>query len=125
MTSGIPSERTLVSLLDADVDACSSRREFLAASLLAALPLALRATPARAGQINPAETAITLPDAIKWSDWSGGPPHSGEMATLYGGLNSPGPYLVLGEMESRLHERSAFLCHRPALAGSVGHMVRE
>ena len=95
MTSGIPSKRTPVSLLDANVDACSSRREFLAASLLAALPLALRGTPARAGQINPAETAITLPDAIKWSDWSGGPPHSGEMATLYGGLNSPGPYLVL------------------------------
>jgi hypothetical protein len=95
MTSGIPSKRTPVSLLDADVDACSSRRQFLAASLLAALPLVLRGTLARAGQINPAETAITLPDAIKWSEWSGDPPHSGEMATLYGGLNSPGPYLVL------------------------------
>ena len=41
MTSGIPSKRTPVSLLDADVDACSGRREFLAASLLAALPLVL------------------------------------------------------------------------------------
>jgi hypothetical protein len=27
--------------------------------------------------------------------WSGAPPHSGEMATLYGGLDKPGPYLVL------------------------------
>jgi hypothetical protein len=95
MTSSVPSKRTPVSLLDADVDACSSRREFLAATLLAALPLALGGTQARAGRINPAETAITLPDEIKWSDWSGGPPHSGEMATLYGGLNTPGPYLVL------------------------------
>ena len=88
MTFSVPSKRTPVSLLDADVDACSSRREFLAATLLAALPLALGGTQARAGRINPAETAITLPDEIKWSDWSGGPPHSGEMATLYGGLNS-------------------------------------
>jgi len=95
MTYGIPSKRAPVCLLDADVDACSSRREFLAASLLAALPLALGSTPVRASQINPAETAITLPGAIKWSDWSGGPPHSGEMAALYGGLNSPGPYLVM------------------------------
>jgi hypothetical protein len=95
MTSGIPSERALVALLEGDVDAYSSRRGFLVASLLAAMPLALRGTTARAGQINPAETAITLPDAIKWSDWSGGPPHSGEVATLYGGLDKPGPYLVL------------------------------
>jgi hypothetical protein len=95
MTSSIPPKRTPVSLLDADVDACSSRREFLAGTLLAALPLALGGTQARAGRINPAETAITLPDEIKWSDWSGGPPDSGEMATLYGGLNTPGPYLVL------------------------------
>jgi hypothetical protein len=95
MTSSIPSERTLVSLLEVDGESCSSRRGFLAASLIAALPLALRGATARAGQINPAETAITLPDAIKWSEWSGGPPHSGEMATLYGDLNRPGPYLVL------------------------------
>jgi hypothetical protein len=95
MSSGIPSGRTLLSLIAADGGACSSRRSLLVASLVAALPLALRGTTARASQINPAETAITLPDAIEWSDWSGGPPHSGEMATLYGGLNKSGPYLVL------------------------------
>jgi len=39
---------------------------------------------------------VTLPDAIEWSGWINGfPPHSGEMATLYGGLDKPGPYLVL------------------------------
>src|SRR5262249_18918006 len=45
----------------------------------------------------PSETMITLPDAIKWDAWRAGtvPPHSSEMATLYGGLDQPGPYLVL------------------------------
>ena len=39
---------------------------------------------------------MTLPGAVKWSGWINGfPPHSGEMATLYGGLDKPGPYLVL------------------------------
>jgi hypothetical protein len=95
MTSGIPSEPTRLPLRDADSDACSSRRALLAASLLAFLPPVLRGAGAHAGQIDPAETAIRLPDAIRWSDWSGGPLHSGEVATLYGGLNTPGPYLVL------------------------------
>jgi hypothetical protein len=81
--------------LTADHDICSTRRDLLIAPLLAALPLAMLGAPARAGQINPAETKITFPDAIKWSDWSGGPQHAGEVATLYGGLDKPGPYLVL------------------------------
>ena len=66
------------------------------APLLAALPLALSQTEALAGKINPSETQVTMPDAIKWSGWINGfPPRSGEMATLYGGLDRPGPYLVL------------------------------
>jgi hypothetical protein len=77
-------------------ESCASRRELLLAVLLAALPLALSGTAAQAGRINSSETHITLPDAIKWSGWINGfPPHSGEMATLYGGLDKPGPYLVL------------------------------
>jgi hypothetical protein len=75
---------------------CSTRRELLLAPLLAALPLALSDTAVLAGRINPSETQVTLPEAIKWSGWiKGFPPHSGEMATLYGGLDRPGPYLVL------------------------------
>jgi hypothetical protein len=75
---------------------CATRRELLFAPLLAALPLALSGTAALAGQINSSETQVTLPDAVKWSGWINGfPPHSGEMATLYGGLDKPGPYLVL------------------------------
>jgi hypothetical protein len=63
--------------------------------LLAALPLALSSATARAGKIDPAETMVTPADAIRWSAWNGGPPHSGEVATLSGGLDKPGPYLVL------------------------------
>ena len=66
------------------------------APLLAALPFALSQTEALAGKINPSETQVTMRDAIKWSGWINGfPPRSAEMATLYGGLDRPGPYLVL------------------------------
>jgi hypothetical protein len=74
----------------------STRRELLLAPLFAALPLALSEIAALADRIDPSETQVTLPDTIKWSGWINGfPPHSGEMATLYGGLEKPGPYLVL------------------------------
>jgi hypothetical protein len=63
-------------VLDADRDICSTRRGLLIAPFLAALPLATLVAGAQAGQINSAETAITLPEAIKWSAWSGGPPRS-------------------------------------------------
>jgi len=86
----------LTSVLAADHSICSTRRGLLIAPFLAAVSLTMLDASARAGQINPAETAITPPDAIRWSDWiSGFPPHSGEMATLYGGLDRSGPYLVL------------------------------
>jgi hypothetical protein len=82
--------------LRSDHEICPTRRGIVGAPLLAALSLALSDQAALAGTINPSETQITLPDAIKWSGWIGGfPPHSGEMATLYGGLDKPGPYLVL------------------------------
>jgi hypothetical protein len=80
----------------ADHEICSTRRGLLAAPLLAALSLALSNETARAGTINPSETEVMLPGAIKWGGWvAGSPAHSGEMATLYGGLDNPGPYLVL------------------------------
>jgi hypothetical protein len=89
-------ERSLTSVLAADPSICSTRRGLLIAPLLAVLPLAMLDASVQAGQINPAETAITPPDAIEWSGWINGfPPHSGEMATLYGGLDKSGPYLVL------------------------------
>jgi hypothetical protein len=69
------------------------RRQLLLASFLAAFPLGLSAR--QAGAINPAETQVTLPDQIKWTAWTAGPPHSAEMSPLYGGLDIPGPYVVL------------------------------
>ena len=71
------------------------RRMLLMAPLIASLPLALKASAAHAGKIDASETAVTLPDAIKFIPWSGGPAGSGEMAALYGDLDKPGPYLVL------------------------------
>ena len=71
----------------------TDRRHLLLASLLAALPLGL--TARRAEAVNPAETQVTLPDQIKWTAWTAGPPHSAEMATLFGGLDQPGEYVVL------------------------------
>ena len=79
----------------ADVDVDSTRRMLLLAPLIASLPLVLKTSAARASQIDPAETAVTLPNAIKFVPWSGGPAGSGEMAALYGNLDKPGPYLVL------------------------------
>jgi hypothetical protein len=75
------------------LDGSATRRSLLLAPLLAALPLGL--SEAEASSIDPTETAITLPDAMRWTSWQGLPPHIGEMATLYGGLDKPGPYLVL------------------------------
>jgi hypothetical protein len=67
----------------------------LFAGLLASLPLQSWSRPAGASILNPSETSITLPGSIEWSAWSGLPPKSGEMAPLFGGLDRPGPYLVL------------------------------
>ena len=83
------------SLLGANHDICLTRRGFLLGSLFAGLALGMPGTLAQASKINPSETQITLPDGIKWVAWPGLPPHSGEMAMLYGGLDKPGPYLVL------------------------------
>jgi hypothetical protein len=79
-----------------DREIFQTRRKLLLAPLFAALPLLLSDMSARAGTINPSQTQITPPNAIKWSGWiKGFPPRSGEMAPLYGDLDKPGPYLVL------------------------------
>jgi hypothetical protein len=78
-----------------DDDVCLTRRALLVAMLAGGLQVAASGKMARASAINPSETQITLPDVIKWTAWSGAPSHSSEMATLYGGLDKPGLYLVL------------------------------
>jgi hypothetical protein len=74
-------------------DLHATRRRILLTPLLAALPLGLSAGGAEA--LNPAETQVILPDQIKWVVWTAGPSHSAEMATLFGGLDRPGEYVVL------------------------------
>jgi hypothetical protein len=88
-----PRQAPEVAALDA---AAATRRTLLLAPLLAALPLGASSNLAQASKIDPSQTAITLPDQIKWNNWRDQmPPHAMEMATLYGGLDKPGPYLVL------------------------------
>ncbi len=72
------------------------RRGLILAPVLATLPLAFSSFPARARRIDPSETAVTVPNDIKWSGWlTGFPPQSAEMAKLYGDPNGSGAYLVL------------------------------
>ena len=80
-------------MTNCDLSLPSTRRGVLLAPLLAALPFGLLSTTAKA--LDPSETQITLPDQYKWTAWTGGPPHSAEIATLYGGLDEQGPYVVL------------------------------
>lgn len=72
-----------------------ARRALLLAPLVAGLVQLVGSRSADASPINPAETTITMPDAISFQPWSGGPPGSGEVAQLYGALDKPGPYLAL------------------------------
>jgi hypothetical protein len=81
------------SALPVDLSVLATRRGLLLAPLLATLPVGLVSAPAEA--LDPAETQVTLPNQYKWSEWTAGPPHSAEQATLYGGLDTPGPYVVL------------------------------
>jgi hypothetical protein len=71
-----------------------SRRRLLLGPTVAALPVGVWAPQAQASKLDPSQTVITLPSDLKWTAWTGLPPHSGEMAALYGGLDKPGPYVV-------------------------------
>ncbi len=67
------------------------RRAFLLSSLM----LAFANGSAMASPINRGQTFVLEPGQIRFAPWNDLPPGSGEMASLYGGLNEPGPYLVL------------------------------
>jgi hypothetical protein len=78
-----------------DCDPILTRRTALFSALIAGLPFAFSGRRAEASPIDPKETVVVLPKDIKWTAWSGLPAHSAEMATLYGGLDQEGPYVVL------------------------------
>jgi hypothetical protein len=90
-------QETLHSVIAGANDAGPSltRRKALLSALIAGMPLAFSGRRAEASAIDAKETIVVLPKDIKWTAWSGLPDHIGEMATLYGGLDKPGPYLVL------------------------------
>jgi hypothetical protein len=52
-------------------------------------------TPSSHPGPDPTETFVLPYDKISFETWADVPPGSGEMATLYGDLNKPGPYLVM------------------------------
>ena len=70
-----------------------TRRTALLGGLLGLLGLS--GGGAEASPIDPKQTIVVPPKGIKWAAWSGLPEHSGEMATLFGGLDEKGPYVVL------------------------------
>jgi hypothetical protein len=81
-------------VLAAQHDLATSRRGLLLAPLLAALPLVHSDSGAHAGKLDPSETAITLPDAIKWDTWRAGTvPMIGETLLMgrHGRLDSAEP----------------------------------
>ena len=72
-----------------------TRRTALLSALIAGLPFAFSRKRVEASPIDPKETIVVPPKDIKWTAWTGLPEHSGEMATLAGGLDQEGPYVVL------------------------------
>jgi hypothetical protein len=67
------------------------RRTFLLTSFIPVLQARL----AVGSPIDPSQTYVLPRSAIKFDSRTALPPGSGEMATLYGDINKPGPYLVL------------------------------
>ncbi|MGA8329373.1 MAG: tat pathway signal sequence [Mycobacterium sp.] len=55
----------------------------------------LRLAPAPETGPDPGETFVLPYDGINFESWGNLPPHSGEMAKLYGDFDKPGPYLVM------------------------------
>ena len=112
----------------ADASDCGpilTRRRALFSALIAGLPFAFSGRRADASPIDPKETLVVLPKDIKWTAWSGLPEHSAEMATLYGGLDQEGPYVVLmkwypGYMSAPAHVRDG-----SSVCRGVGHLVGE
>ena len=87
--------RAFTSATDGDLnDLTATRRGLILAPLLAALPAALFADPARA--IEPAQTQVTLPDQYQWKPaLPSAPAQSVETVPVFGATDKPGPYVVL------------------------------
>jgi hypothetical protein len=86
---------TLISAMDSNPkDFAATRRGLMLAPLVAVLPAALLADPARA--LDPAQTQITLPDQYQWKPaLPNTPARSVETVPVFGATDKPGPYVVL------------------------------
>lgn len=71
------------------------RSVLMAPVLVAALAGCDTTGSAHAAPPDPNETLVEPYDHMAFEPWGNLPPGSGEMATLYGDLNNPGPYLVM------------------------------
>lgn len=81
-------------LLPQFADLAATRRGFVLAPLVAALPLFLSGRPAQA--VDPNQTQVTLPDQYQWRPaLPGAPPHTVETVAVFGATDKPGPYVVL------------------------------
>ena len=87
--------RTLTSAADVESkDFAATRRGLMLAPLVAVLPAALLADPARA--LDPAQTQITLPDQYQWKPaLPNTPARSVETVPVFGATDKPGLYVVL------------------------------
>ena len=86
---------TLISAMDSNPkDFAATRRGLMLAPLVAVLPAALLADPARA--LDPAQTQITLPDQYQWKPaLPNAPARPVETVPVFGATDKPGPYVVL------------------------------
>jgi hypothetical protein len=75
------------------VEPYATRRDLLLTSLIAALPLNLAG--AAASPLNPAQTIIKRPDALRWETQPTFPPGSADISPLTGDSTAPGLYYVL------------------------------
>jgi hypothetical protein len=55
----------------------------------------IKVAPAPETGPDPGQTFVQQFDQIDFQPWGNLPPHSGEMAKLYGDFDKPGPYLVM------------------------------
>jgi hypothetical protein len=75
-------------------DLATSRRGFMLAPFIAALPASLVSDPAQA--IDPNETQVILPDQFQWKPaLPSAPAQSVETVPVFGATDKPGPYVVL------------------------------
>jgi hypothetical protein len=84
-------EKILSIAFTGDHEFYPTRRWLALAPLFAALPLALSGSTASAAKIDPSETVITPPDAIKWTSWSGFRLISARWRRFTAASTSPGP----------------------------------